>query len=131
MVNRYYKLVGTRLKKFLYSKYPTINEAALYLETTGDSLRNSYFNGKAIPGGNMIVKLLKLGCDIAWLLSEDANDTELPSKIIYTDRQQKLILHELQNENYHLKEEVISLKKKVSYIEKLGLRITEYTEDKK
>ena len=62
------KKTGTRLKKFLYEKFSTIDDAAKHLGTTVGSLRNSYFNGKSLPGAEIILKLQELGCDTGWLL---------------------------------------------------------------
>jgi phage repressor protein C with HTH and peptisase S24 domain len=59
---------GMRLKKFLYSNFTSLAEAADYLNTTPGSLRNSYFNGKSYPGAEIISKLMHKGCDINWLL---------------------------------------------------------------
>lgn len=58
---------GHRLKKFLLMHFTDLQEAAEYLETTTGSLRNSYFNGRSLPGGELIAKLQKKGCDINWL----------------------------------------------------------------
>ena len=62
------KKTGTRLKNFLYEHFDSIDAAAKSLGTTVASLRNSYFNGKSLPGAEIILKLQQLGCDTKWLL---------------------------------------------------------------
>lgn len=58
---------GQRLKKFLLMHFDDLQKAAVFLDTTTGSLRNSYFNGRSLPGGELIAKLQKKGCDINWL----------------------------------------------------------------
>ncbi|MBI2418544.1 MAG: S24 family peptidase [Ignavibacteriales bacterium] len=58
---------GLRLKKFLLMHFDDLQAAAKFLDTTTGSLRNSYFNGRSLPGGELIAKLQKKGCDINWL----------------------------------------------------------------
>ncbi len=41
------------------------------------SLRNSYFNGKSIPGGEIIYKLFDLGCNLKWLFTGEIEASEL------------------------------------------------------
>lgn len=60
--------VGTRLKEFLYKNFPTMEEAAEALGTTVGSLRNSYFNGKSLPGAEILLRLIELGCDLQYLM---------------------------------------------------------------
>jgi phage repressor protein C with HTH and peptisase S24 domain len=67
------KEVGTRLKEWLLTKYNSIDEAGKALDTTGNSLRNSYLNGKALPGGELMQKLLEIGCPIDEILTGKRN----------------------------------------------------------
>lgn len=61
------KKTGQRLRKFLTGQFPTLDEAAKHFGTTAGSLRNSYFNGKSLPGAEILIKLTKLGCNLNWL----------------------------------------------------------------
>ena len=71
------KQAGLRLKKYLYETFPNMEEAADFLDTTVGSLRNSYFNGKSLPGAELLLKLLQKGCDISWLLGGNTKLNEL------------------------------------------------------
>jgi hypothetical protein len=62
------KKIGQRLKSFLYGNFKSLDEAARFLETTANSLRNSYFNGKSLPGADVLSKVMQKGCDLNWLL---------------------------------------------------------------
>lgn len=69
--------IGLRLKNFLSGKFEDMESAAAYLGTTVGSLRNSYFNGKSIPGGEIIYKLFDLGCNLKWLFTGEIEASEL------------------------------------------------------
>jgi predicted ribosome quality control (RQC) complex YloA/Tae2 family protein len=116
--NLYNKIVGGRFKEFLLSKYDSINAAAEYLETSGDSLRNSYFNGKALPGAKIIHKLIILGCDINWLLNEDLNDNKLPHKQKEKEGPLEKRLKDLEEENKKLKKKIAAYESAIKYLDK-------------
>ena len=67
------KVVGQRLKLFLEARFKSANEAGIALGTTGDSLRNSYYNGTSLPGAKILAQLMSMGCSIDWLLFGDKN----------------------------------------------------------
>ena len=67
------KAAGQRLKLFLDSRFKSANEAGAALGTSGDSLRNSYFNGQSLPGARLLGQLNLMGCSIDWLLFGDQN----------------------------------------------------------
>lgn len=61
--------VAGRLKSFLVQRYGTVNAAGEALGTSGDSIRNTYLNGKSLPGAEFLAALIDAGCDIHWLLT--------------------------------------------------------------
>lgn len=65
------KLVAAKLKAFGDAKFKTLKEFAEALEMSSPALKSSYLNGRSIPGGEILAKLMKLGCDIKWLLSDN------------------------------------------------------------
>lgn len=64
---------GQKLKVFAQDKFGSIN---LFAEAIGMKAPGlyDYFNDRSTPGGDLLKKLLKMGCDINWLL----NDNEEP-----------------------------------------------------
>ena len=88
--------ISSRLKTFLKSNFNTIDEAAPHLGTTGNTLRNSYLNGRSVPGPDLLSKLFEMGCDINWLLFGVSNSL--------SDQ----VLH-LKAENYLLKKKILSI----------------------
>lgn len=61
------KDVGERLKYFAKNKFGSVNALAKELGMQRQQLYG-YFVGNSYPGGEMLIKLGKLGCDINWLL---------------------------------------------------------------
>lgn len=61
---------GEKLKKFGVNKFGSVN---LFAEAIGMKAPGlyDYFNDKSVPGGEILKKLLKMGCDINWLLGID------------------------------------------------------------
>lgn len=122
----YKRVVGERLRKFGENNFENLNVFARKLGIEPGNLHSAYLKGRSLPGADLLFKLLKLGCDIAWLLNPDTIETDLPKEHKYTKEQSKLIVKELENEKYELAEELIKLKKKVTEYEKLHLRIIEF-----
>ena len=77
------KAAGQRLKLFLDARFKSANEAGTALGTSGDSLRNSYFNGNSLPGARLLAQLNSMGCSVDWLLFGDQNSGK------YTIRENK------------------------------------------
>ncbi|MGE5402542.1 MAG: helix-turn-helix domain-containing protein, partial [Ignavibacteriales bacterium] len=64
--------VGKRLKLFAIN-YGGVTKLAQALEISGPNLSGSYISGKSVPGGELIARLMELGCDIDWLLTGKGN----------------------------------------------------------
>ncbi|MGE5365641.1 MAG: helix-turn-helix domain-containing protein [Bacteroidota bacterium] len=71
------KSIGERLKKFGKEHYGSVSKFADALKMSQPSLSGNYLNGKSIPGGEMLAKLLALGCDIDWLLTGEKSHSQL------------------------------------------------------
>ncbi|MBI9070325.1 MAG: helix-turn-helix transcriptional regulator [Melioribacteraceae bacterium] len=59
--------IGQRIRMFAKRKYGTLKNLADEMEISPQQLQQ-YISGKREPGSKVLVKLLKLGCDINWLL---------------------------------------------------------------
>jgi len=60
--------IGGRIRIFAKRKYGTLKKLAEAMLISPQQL-HQYISGKREPGSKILVKLLKLGCDINWLLS--------------------------------------------------------------
>ncbi len=60
--------IGGRIRFFAKRKYGTLKKLAEAMEISPQQL-HQYISGKREPGSKILLKLLKLGCDINWLLS--------------------------------------------------------------
>ena len=60
--------IGGRIRIFAKRKYGTLKKLAEAMEISPQQL-HQYISGKREPGSRILLKLLKLGCDINWLLS--------------------------------------------------------------
>ena len=60
--------IGGRIRIFAKRKYGTLKKLAEAMNISPQQL-HQYISGKREPGSKILVKLLKLGCDINWLLS--------------------------------------------------------------
>ena len=67
--------IGLRLREFGESKFDKVKDFAEALEMAPSSLQASYLSGRNAPGAPMIAKLIKLGCDIEWLLLGEKKDS--------------------------------------------------------
>lgn len=61
--------VGKRLKEFAVKMFESGSGLARALDMHPSSLHSAYFQGRNFPGGEILIKLHFLGCDIAWLLT--------------------------------------------------------------
>ncbi|TSA28388.1 MAG: XRE family transcriptional regulator, partial [Ignavibacteriales bacterium] len=59
--------IGERLRLFAKRKYGTLKKLAEAMKISPQQLQQ-YISGKREPGTRIMVKLLKLGCDVNWLL---------------------------------------------------------------
>ncbi|MGD8777759.1 MAG: helix-turn-helix transcriptional regulator [Ignavibacteria bacterium] len=59
--------IGERIRAFAKRKYGTLKKLAEGMEISPQQLQQ-YISGKREPGSRILVKLLRLGCDINWLL---------------------------------------------------------------
>jgi len=59
--------VGERMRLFAKRKYGTLKKLAEAMKISPQQLQQ-YISGKREPGTRILVKLLKLGCDVNWLL---------------------------------------------------------------
>ena len=60
--------IGGRIRIFAKRKYGTLKKLANAMNISPQQLQQ-YISGKREPGSRILIKLLKLGCDINWLLS--------------------------------------------------------------
>lgn len=59
--------IGERIRIFAKRKYGTLKNLAEAMEISPQQLQQ-YISGKREPGSKILAKLLRLGCDINWLL---------------------------------------------------------------
>ncbi len=59
--------LGERVRFFALKKYGTLKKLAEAMEITPQQLQQ-YISGKREPGTRILVKMLRLGCDLNWLL---------------------------------------------------------------
>lgn len=59
--------LGERVRFFALKKYGTLKRLAEAMEITPQQLQQ-YISGKREPGSRILVKMLRLGCDLNWLL---------------------------------------------------------------
>lgn len=60
--------LGKRLKSFA-DTVGGVGKLAELLGITQPNLSGSYISGKSVPGGELIARLMELGCDVQWLLT--------------------------------------------------------------
>ena len=63
-------IIAKKLRYFGKKKFKTNKEFAEHLDMKPQSW-DKYLNGVSVPGGLILQKLAKLGCDINWLLTGD------------------------------------------------------------
>jgi len=59
--------IGNRIRFFAKRKYGTLKSLAIAMNISPQQLQQ-YVSGKREPGSKILAKLLRLGCDINWLL---------------------------------------------------------------
>lgn len=65
------KEVARKLRAFGMQRFGTIKSFAAALGMNPVTLHSGYLNSRSLPGAGMLVKLMRLGCDIHWLLSDE------------------------------------------------------------
>ena len=63
------KEVAQNLRLFGYKKFGTMKKFAEALDMNPSTLYSGYLNGRSLPGPVLLVKLIDLGCNINWLLT--------------------------------------------------------------
>jgi hypothetical protein len=63
------KEVAQNLRLFGYKRFGTMKKFAEALDMNPSTLYSGYLNGRSIPGPVLLVKLIDLGCNINWLLT--------------------------------------------------------------
>jgi transcriptional regulator with XRE-family HTH domain len=69
--------MGQRLKNFGHREFETMPNFAKALEIRSSTLYN-YINGQVLPGTRFLAKLIKLGCNIEWLVSDSQKTDYIP-----------------------------------------------------
>lgn len=59
--------IGERMRHFAKKKYGTLKKLAEAMQISPQQLQQ-YISGKREPGTRILAKLLRLGCDVNWLL---------------------------------------------------------------
>ena len=79
------KEVAQNLRLFGYKKFGTMKKFAEALDMNPSTLYSGYLNGRSLPGPVLLVKLIDLGCNINWLLtnreSPFTNDDDRAKKL--------------------------------------------------
>jgi len=65
------KDVARKLRAFGEQHYGTMKDFAAALGMNPVTLHSGYLNSRSLPGPALLVKLMRLGCDIHWLLAGD------------------------------------------------------------
>lgn len=89
--------IGERIRVFAKKKYKTLKKLADSMEISPQQLQQ-YISGKREPGTRILSKLLKLGCDLNWLLGGSERDENYREST-------------LENENRRLKEKLDEIKR--------------------
>lgn len=61
--------VAERLRRFGKTRFDTMSNFARVLKMTPQALGSTYLNARSLPGGELLVKLAMLNCDLNWLLT--------------------------------------------------------------
>ena len=99
--------VGRRLEEWFFKTFKNLKEGSDAMGIASSNLKTQYFSGKSLPGAEIIGKLLKLKCDIYWLLfGEIIYTTTAGEELANTE----FILF-LQDENEKLKKQLADIQK--------------------
>ena len=78
--------IGNRIRVFGKKKFGTLKKLAEAMQISPQQLQQ-YLSGKREPGSKILIKLLRLGCDINWLLG--ASETYESYKIYKLEKEIK------------------------------------------
>jgi transcriptional regulator with XRE-family HTH domain len=83
--------IAKRLRRFGKSNSVTMKNFAEELGMSPSSLNSGYLSGRSIPGGEILIKLALMGCDLHWLLlgfglPPEPTTEELEEHIEYLER---------------------------------------------
>ena len=67
--------IGTRLKEFALNNFFSLTEFAKQMGR-GPTFFTRYYLGESLLGGELLIKLSELGCDIDWLLTGKKQETK-------------------------------------------------------
>lgn len=100
--------IGHRLREFALKRFGRIKDLSDYLGMAQGGFTDTYLNGRSLPGAKIISKLIKLGCDIDWLLHGTQKNNAISEK---TENSWSLQIEvkKLQEENQELKEKLINI----------------------
>ena len=106
--NKDYKvIIGERLREFGLQKFGKIKIFAEQLGIEPSSLQSTYLKGRSVPGSPMLIKLLKMGCDLNWLLNVDTEGNSFilreNSEYYALQSEKNKIIEDLERENSKLK----------------------------
>lgn len=92
------KEIANNLRLFGYKRYSSMKKFADALDMNPSTLYSGYLNGRSIPGPVLLVKLMKLGCDMHWLLTGE--NLPLPGEDVREH------IKKLEEENHFLRTQV-------------------------
>lgn len=90
--------IGQKLRIFGEEKFGSVSKLAEAIDMKPSSFYK-YLNDETTPGGDILSKLLRLGCDLNWLLSQD--DTSPPANHIFIYK-----IKQLEEENRLLRDNI-------------------------
>lgn len=103
--------VGKRIKEFVIQKYgklkPLIDEMGMGYA----SFHSTYIKGRSLPGAKIISKLIKLGCDIDWLLHGEGEPVNKVAENSIKYQATNKEVTQLKEENKRLKEKLAGIQK--------------------
>jgi transcriptional regulator with XRE-family HTH domain len=106
--------LGEKLRQFGLKKFGSLTKFADNMEMSLPSL-SRYLNNTREPGTGILKKLLVLGCDINWLLSEDLADRTMNEQTAKYDPDKIRVL-ELESENEALKTQISDIQRAAKLI---------------
>lgn len=67
--------ISRKLRQLLKNKFGSYKKASIALSMSPQNLQK-YLDGERVPGGEVLIRLLEVGCDLNWLF-----DTDVPEDI--------------------------------------------------
>ena len=94
--------IGSRLKDFGENNFTSVTEFAKALDMHRAPLYK-YYNDEVMPGGEFLMKLKALGCDLNWLFSDQPAQIREGIAVYGIANIENQRIHELQREIIRLK----------------------------